>query len=311
MIQSTAMLWVFSFLRRQRTYQVSDAGTQPSRISLTDTADSLLGGVPEHDLVTPFHDAHHFAYLRDTHTTINPPSFVDDFFNDEAFPKDVLDFGIDFAFGSPIVLDPALRPLGQDLSTSAMNHQEADSGAHRSGVVTPGLKGKLNIMASTKAFKESLWLWTPERSDHVNLEQRNLSLPLGNVPAGGRNAFDQTASQRKLSGTARGKILAMVLQTCEQAMYSHIVSNFPSSDLLTQLIHEFTSFHSRSELPWIHLPTIELENERPEFLGGMIAYGAVLSPEYDIRRLGFAFQEALRMALPIEVRQLSTTTDLC
>lgn len=270
-------------------------------------SDPLLGGAPEHDLMTPFNDMNHFDLLRDTHGVVNQASFIDDFFSDEAFPKDILDFGVDFAFASPIMLDPTLPLPGPEPTMVSANLNDMDTGMNRSGVATPGLRGKLNIMASAQAFKESLWLWTPERNDHANLEQRNLSLPSENVSVSNRGMPDRFPLQQRMTGMTRGKILAMVLQTCEPAMYSQVVANFPSAELLTQLVHNFITFHSQSDLPWIHLPTIEVEKERPEFLGGMIGYGSVISPEHEIRKLGFAFQEALRMALPIEVRYLLHT----
>lgn len=226
----------------------------------------------------------------------------DDLFNDDLFARNDLDFGIDFAFGSPLSVDKALQPVASEhvvVAPAAL--MDANFNAEKSGFATPGLRSKLNITASAQAFKESLWLWTPAKDDHGANEQRNLSLPWDITSADRREVSELPPVHQRIDSATRGTVLAMVLRTCDPDVYSHVVSNFPSTDLLTQLIHNFINFQSRSELPWIHLPTIEVAKERAEFLGGMIAYGAALSPKPDIRKLGFAMQEAIRMAYPVVV----------
>lgn len=243
-----------------------------------------------------------YDFVREAQGTTNPLAPMDDLFNSEAFPGDILDFGVDFVFGSPNIFDSELQlPFSDQQYPPTGNVNNTELNVSRSGIATPGLKGKLNIVASAQAFKESLWLWTPEKGDHGALEQSNLSLPWNSMSTDERNLSDPPPVSQRVNRVARGKVLAMVLRTCESAIYSHVVSNFPSAELLTKLIHNFITFHSRSELPFIHLGTIDVDKERPEFLSSMIAYGAAISQEPEIRKLGYAMQEAVRIAVPTEV----------
>jgi hypothetical protein len=243
-----------------------------------------------------------FDSLHDIQVTANPDASLDDLVNDEAFPRDILDFGVDFLFDTPNIFDGELQfSFGDQQLLPARNVNDIEFNVSRSEIATPGLKSKLNILASAQAFKESLWLWTPDQGDHGALEQSNLSLPWDSTSTNNRSTSEPPPIHQIMNNVTRGKVLAMVLRTCEPVIYSHVVSNFPSAELLTKLIHNFINFHSRSEMPWIHLPTIEVEKEKPEFLRSMIAYGAAISLEPEVRKLGFAIQEALRMANPLEV----------
>lgn len=239
----------------------------------------------------------------------------DDLLNDELFMNQGLSFGVEFAFNSPSNIDPLLmsqhRGPQNPLSSAVVN--DFEPGTNRSGVVTPGLRNKLNIAASAQAFKESFWRWTPAKDDHGTSEQRHLSFAWdGNIPGLLRGRGAPPAHQR-INDPARGAVLAMILRTCEPDIYQHVLSNFPSSEILTQLIHDFLAFQSKAEFPFIHLSTVDVANERSEFLAILIAYGAALSPKPEVRKLGFALQEAQRAALPLEVSDLQNprnSTDL-
>ena len=236
------------------------------------------------------------------HSNPTQSGLIQDFFNDDTFPRDVLDFGVDLTFSTPSVFNAEfLMPFGQQPLPFALEDKDFDSEALRSGFVTPGLRSKFNINASTQAFKESLWFWTPAKEDHGGRDQHNLSLPWNSVTTDEQELNEPPPNCERINNTIRGQVLAMVLRTCEPAMYPHVVSNFPGTDLLTRLIHNFINFHARTDLPWIHLATVELSKESPEFLGGMVAYGAAVSTEPELRKLGFAIQEAVRMANPQEV----------
>ncbi|KAL8850432.1 MAG: hypothetical protein Q9198_011105, partial [Flavoplaca austrocitrina] len=269
-----------------------------------DFSDVSASGRPyEHDLMGRFDSGMpSYDFLREAQGIAHSSTPMDDLIDTEAFSGDVLDFGVDFDFDPSRFFDCELQILCGDqqrLPVGNVHSTELDSS--RSGTATPGLKGKLNIGASARAFKESLWLWTPGEGDHAALEQGNLSLPWNSTSTDDRNVSEPPPVNQRVNSFARGRVLAMVLRTCESAIYSHVVSNFPSAELLTKLIHNFITFHSRSELPFIHPATIEVNKERPEFLSGMIAYGATISQDPEIRKLGYAIQEAVRVALPGEV----------
>ncbi|KIW14284.1 hypothetical protein PV08_07066 [Exophiala spinifera] len=220
---------------------------------------------------------------------------------DDSLPRDVLDFGVDLTFDTPNVFHSEFHlPVDQSVSRPGHGFVDEDFTANRSGFATPGLRGKVNIIASVQAFKESLWLWTPAAQDRRALEQRNLSLAWDSPSPGIELRNDLPLLQQDVSGLTRGKILAMVLRTCEPTIHPHVISYFPSTTLLTNLIHNFISFHSREQIMWIHPASIELNKEPELFLTSMVASGAIISPIQEVRKLGFAMQEALREALPHE-----------
>jgi hypothetical protein len=218
----------------------------------------------------------------------------------QLFPRDVLDFNIDTAFDSPNVYNlPAIYSTDQQhLSFPDARIEGEIHSANRSGYTTPGIRRSISL--GTQAFKDSIWLWTPAKEDHGYAEQHNLSLPYESVSPETAD-IDVMFPLESLSQGARDGILGMVLSTCEASIYPRVVACFPSAELLTNLLHSFVSFHLRQEISWIHPATLNLNEESPEFLAGLICSGAVLSRVPEIRRLGFAMQEALRLYMPILV----------
>ena len=219
----------------------------------------------------------------------------------QLFPRDVLDFNIDasFDFGNPYDLPNLFSNDQQNFALPAVRFEGDDHSGNRSGYTTPGVRRSISLGA--QAFKESIWLWTPAKEDHGFAEQHNLSLPYDTVSPESAG-IDATFPVEQLSRAARDGVLAMVLSTCEASLYPRVVSCFPSAELLTDLLHSFMSFHVRQEISWIHPATLKINEEGPEFIGSLICSGAVLSRVLELRTLGFAIQEALRMYLPTMVR---------
>lgn len=96
-------------------------------------------------------------------------------------------------------------------------------------------------------------------------------------------------------------MLALVLSTADRAFHRHMIAYFPGADLLTNLVNRFLAFHANQDTTWIHPASITLPQEPPLFLTSLVAYGAILSPNQDLRKLGYALQEAVRLASREEV----------
>lgn len=158
------------------------------------------------------------------------------------------------------------------------------------------------IRAGAEAFERSIWRWEPDRKDHAHAEQFNLSLPYKDMhslePRHGPDVFDQTLEQ-----ISRDQILAMLLRDCEPSNISCVVACFPPAELLDSLMHSFRSEVRRTD-SWIHLPTFRAQSQRPELNAIVVAAGAVLSGVPALRKLGFAMQEAVRLAIPTIVSPL-------
>ena len=160
---------------------------------------------------------------------------------------------------------------------------------------TPDVASSIN--AGAEAYQKSIWQWKPVQQDHAHAEQVNLSLSCKDMqilePQHGPDVLDQTLEQ-----TSRDKILAMLLSVCKPSNISRVVASFPSAELLDSLMHSFFRSEVHRTDSWIHLPTFSVQSQRPELNGIVVAAGAVLSSVPALRKLGFAIQEAVRLAIP-------------
>lgn len=204
-------------------------------------------------------------------------------------PKDFLDFNMPTSFEYLNGYDiPQIPARNDDVSGT----DGAYASHARSGYATP-TGNKNGLLTSAQAFKESLWLWTPQQGERTQAEHANLSIPVEAFISMEREGLGRPPFQ-PLGQTARDRILAAVLGTCESSMTSGVVSSFPSAELLTVLIHKWMIYHRSQIDTWYHFGNFDPNNEPPEILLGMIAAGASLSKNPRLRKLGYAFQEAAR-----------------
>ena len=215
-------------------------------------------------------------------------------------PRDVLNFAIDPVFDlSDIDFGLPMPTFDKPPQVSTFSGERGDM-PFDGGTRTPDMRKSISL--GTQAFKRSLWQWTPAEQDHGYSHQLNLSLPYKDMESPEtRVADDVQLFDQRLDESTRDKILAMVLSTCEPAMFARVVSSFPTAELLNNLMHHFFSFELSKTDSWIHLPTFRPNNQRPEVIGIIVAAGAVLSAVHVIRKLGFALQEAVRLAIPVVV----------
>ena len=161
----------------------------------------------------------------------------------------------------------------------------------RSGTVTPSIERLASL--GQRAFKDSMWLWTPTHRDSSTAEQENLSLPTPELIPG-----ETTDVIHHLSLANRDRVLSLVLRTCEPLAQRQVVSCFPSAEMLSKLLSNFITYHSHHFAPWIHVATLDPNQEGEVFLLAMISAGATNSPYPNVRKLGYAMQEALRCSIP-------------
>ncbi|EXJ86105.1 hypothetical protein A1O1_06474 [Capronia coronata CBS 617.96] len=215
-------------------------------------------------------------------------------------PRDFLDFG---TFNMDTLPDLDIHALQQNnnhhLETmpSVTNlNAMLSSPLPASGTATPIFAD--GISSGNAAFMRSMWMWTPTNRDHGGEDSLNLSLPSSDMDSPETRALaGRPVFHHRLDNTLRDKILASVLGTCDPSLYTAIASSFPSAEMLNKLLHFYMSTHLALTDPWLHLPTIELDNQSLELVIMMISAGAVVCSVTSIRRLGFALQEAVRVAL--------------
>ncbi|GAB7355625.1 hypothetical protein MBLNU459_g6348t1 [Dothideomycetes sp. NU459] len=146
---------------------------------------------------------------------------------------------------------------------------------------------------SIEAFQRSIWRWTPGQSDRAHCAQDDLSVPSDM----GVNMV-QGPCEERLAQPARDKIMGMLFATCEQSSIAAIISHFPSAELLDNLMQHFLRAHMTHPSSWIHIPTFRPSTTRPELLTMIVACGAAIHSVPAVRKLGFALDEAVRLALP-------------
>ncbi len=148
-----------------------------------------------------------------------------------------------------------------------------------------------------KIWTESPWRWNPNKQDSGYGEQANLPIPLGEVS--GAHFHDGQPPDRvvkdKLESSARDKILAIVLSTCQSnAMMTRVASSFPSAEAMDSLIHIFLASHLCQVSEWIDYASFSLNAQWPEWLACAASAGAVQTPNSTLRKFGYALQEAVR-----------------
>lgn len=206
---------------------------------------------------------------------------------------DVLHFGFDeftsFPYSSFDRVPPsASTPVHP---SAAIENRNFVTGG-RGGTETMAVRSE--VRAGEQAFRESIWLWDPSMEDSSMSEQINLTMPSDSSIAATQPR--EVESGFRLSTASRDRLLSMILRTCEPPVQRQVVSCFPSTDFLSSLLADFKFRHSRQISPWIHFPTLDLDKECEEFLAAMICAGAADSRRPEIRKLGFALQEATRLA---------------
>lgn len=150
--------------------------------------------------------------------------------------------------------------------------------------------------------KNAIWRWDPTIKDTGVLNRQDLRLPPGSsgrriAPLGGRTL------EEKLNSRTRDKLVELVVQCCESDGRQYVPSwdkwnkTFPSVELLDALIQFCLHFPLAGASLLFHLPTMSIRDARPELVMGLVAMGAVMTPDMALRKLGMALQEVLRQSI--------------
>ncbi|KIW99953.1 uncharacterized protein Z518_10881 [Rhinocladiella mackenziei CBS 650.93] len=216
----------------------------------------------------------------------------------QPYSRNLLDFNGDHAFDIDLNgFAPNLFIPNQVSQFSTVRFDGDEPLPSKGGYSTPGNVLRGSITLGEQAFRDSIWLWTPTLGDIGNAEQANLSLPFDHSILE-TEGIDPAPIPEQLSLASRDSILALILSTCNATIYPRVVSCFPSQAMLTRLLNISLIHHLRGDDSWIHPGTLSINEEIPEFLAAMIASGATTCRVPEIRKLGFAIQEAVRMAMP-------------
>lgn len=218
------------------------------------------------------------------------------------FLPDVLGGTLDIAdMDDYIQFDP--NPVLDDFEFSFLNDSNVFA-AQPPAPVSPesnrtAESSTMGVASTVYRMSQSLSGWAPEKETSTETEHQNLILPIHvnptRLPSSSRSRF---LLKKDLFGATRDRILTMILRTSPRKTSDSIIASFPSIETLQNLIH-YALLHmtERQVVPFIHLPSFAINNQCPELLCALVAYGSVWSPSIVVRKFGYAVQEAVRSSV--------------
>lgn len=152
-----------------------------------------------------------------------------------------------------------------------------------------------------EAYRDFQWRFVPSVHDHGGAEEHNLSLPEAandKTSPESRISVDRRITCAPLEVATRDRILTLVVKSCRPGNLSRAVSSFPSVELLDSLLQYFLASPFARSDAFLHAPTFDPNQKRPELVAAMAAAGAVLTCDPALTKLGHAIQESVRTAIP-------------
>lgn len=251
------------------------------------------------------HENNFYDFLRNVLTPNNPGSFSPTHWDFE--PRNILDFNVeddlsfdandfglldafngksfnnieDFGFFPPTADPPSI--------SAPPNSTPSDSG---------NVDRRKRAGIGAEAYRRSSFIrWQPAH-EGSHLEVGNISTPNDEVASpDARYKLDQRILADRLEQSSRDKLLAIILNTCDSSNMARVVSSFPSTDLLDDFLQCFFAQEGSRVDSFIHIPTFNPNNVKAELLGAIVAAGAVSTDIKALQKLGYAIQEAVRIAI--------------
>lgn len=217
--------------------------------------------------------------------TFDLPSFGD-FIQQDPDPG----FGdLGLALYPDFVMTPAARSI---------NHTSCDSAMLESPVMGMGTEAYQGSHVRTG--------WNPRPGDS-NSETESLQLP-SNVRSEVLSTIHNSHLVLKkddMTLSTRDRILAMIYSRTSKSIWERLSATFESVDVLKAITHHaLLHMQEQQMIPFIHLASFNLNEQRPELLGALLAYGAVNLPSATMRKFGYGMQELVRLAVNQKVDPL-------
>lgn len=230
-----------------------------------------------------------------------------DFTMEGGFDFNDADFGfIDQLCSDPNSMEPHVQPmLAQALDALGMDNP------------------RKHVALGAEAYKRSsLSVWEPRQEDSIAVELEDLSA-LGTdhgspetspttapttTQATTVTTLNEYCVRERLSRPARDKFLGMILNHCRLERSHFAIKAFPTPEVLDDLVQGFFFHHRRQIDSYMHTPSFRPNELRPELLGGIVAWGAVLTDIVSVQKLGFAIQETVRTTIPTRCEESNART---
>lgn len=207
---------------------------------------------------------------------------------------------MDSNFGGPHGISDA--DSGEGLSLTVPNADmfqtthEPISQAENSLNLFPIFSSEQGQEKLTEIFDASRWFnghWEPEAEHDQVSEERYLSLSAQDCP----DQLDPTQAHPPILPATRSRILAMVIEVCCPENIEHVLSGFPTTDILEILLQDFLIWQSHEPDTWIHIPTFQTNEMQTGLLAACIAIGAAKASCAAVRKFGLAMYDILHSYL--------------
>ncbi|GKT60013.1 C6 transcription factor [Colletotrichum tofieldiae] len=159
-----------------------------------------------------------------------------------------------------------------------------------------------NVSPATRETLSTTGSWEPQSSENAEMERPHLAADEANLkPPRVKPATPGTPTPAPvlcLSAAARNSIVSMILNNTSRANAVPVLAAFPSTGALEALVGVYAHVCETARInDVVHLPTLELERQRPELLGAVVAIGAIGAGSTVARKFGFAMQEVVWASL--------------
>ncbi|KAK5050462.1 hypothetical protein LTR84_003743 [Exophiala bonariae] len=214
-------------------------------------------------------------------------------FGDFIQPEPNIDFdGLDLPFLGDFITTPIAQSIDHSVSDSTALHSPA-------------------MLITTEAYEASQVRqgWIPGPND-INSETESLELPStagSDVLAMLRDKSSVLGKDNMTVGT-RDKILVMIYSKTSKSIWARMSRTFELVDVLHGIIlHALVHMQEKQLIPFMHLPSFNVNEQRPELLCALAAYGAVCWSSSTMRKFGYGLQELVRLSIHQKLEEECTS----
>ncbi|KAI3578698.1 hypothetical protein IWW34DRAFT_737944 [Fusarium oxysporum f. sp. albedinis] len=203
----------------------------------------------------------------------------------------------DYAFGEPFpnsIPSVQAREEARDTQSGYELDVEAPTPSNR-------VSGQVGVSAeAVRAYDNTLGNWYPRPKDYLAPDKASISIApdVQKAMLGCLGNLDPGVINHRLSAARRDEIVVVVAGRFSAGQTLQAVPNFPSVEILDELLKIFLGTQRGPLTSMIHLPTFNPDNCDLWLLMTCIASGAVTSPNLAAHKFGLALLEVLRWYLP-------------
>lgn len=216
---------------------------------------------------------------------------------DPSHPSNDYGFGLD---------DDTLMAMSQDWSSfieprRTQQAQTTGAGLSKQPDAGPSTQHGLQsrILSGHEIFQKSPWVWEPDPRDSASTEEAPQLSEAEEQQILPRNSMTRTPTGLRLPDLTCGSKQrdALLLLAQQNSGPGVVVQSFPSANILSLLLRNFVALEESNHCPFIHFPTLALNECRIELLSAMITSASTTSSGPEIWKFGLALQERTRLAI--------------